>query len=110
MTVTPLSCDILSCDDPLERGLPMTVEITIRLPDSTAKRLDEMARTSHLSKTDLIIQAVESILASQLDRKITSMSDKQFEEASDFLKQPAPTDVQEKLAKTMNTPLPWSRK
>lgn len=88
----------------------MSVAISVRLPEFTARRLDELAKTSHLSKTDLIIQGVESILASQLDRKITYLSDKQFDEVLDFLNQPTPTDVQEKLAETMNMPYPWSRK
>jgi uncharacterized protein (DUF1778 family) len=87
----------------------MSVAISVRLPEFTARRLDELAQASHLSKTDLIIQGLESILASQLDRKITYLSDKQFDEVLDFLNQPTPTDVQEKLAKTMNTPYPWSQ-
>lgn len=93
-----------------EEGFLMSVAISVRLPEFTARRLDELAKRSHLSKTDLIIQGVESILASQLDRKITYLSDKQFDEVLDFLNQPTPSDVQEKLAETMNAPYPWSRK
>ena len=88
----------------------MSVAISVRLPEFTARRLEELAQTSHLSKTDLIIQGLESILASQLDRKVTYLSDKQFDEVLDLMSHPTPSDVQKKLAKTMNTPYTWCRK
>ena len=73
----------------------MSVAISIRLPEFTAKRLDELAKTSHLSKTDLIIQGLEVILASQLDRKINYLND------------PTAKDVSNRLSKTMQTSYPW---
>lgn len=87
----------------------MSVAFSVRLPKFTAWRLDEPAQKSHLSKTDLIIQGLESILASELDRKITYLSDKQFDEVMNFLNQPTPTDVHSNLVKTMKTPYPWSK-
>ncbi len=88
----------------------MTIAISVRLPEFTAQRLEELARRTNLSKTDLIIQGLESIFATQLDRKITYLSDKQFEEVLDFLNRPASPDVEAKLDKTMNHPYPLSRK
>ena len=58
----------------------MSVAISIRLPEFTARRLEELAKTSQLSKTDLIVQGLEAIFASQLDRKITYLTDSQFDD------------------------------
>lgn len=88
----------------------MTVAISVRLPEFTAQRLEELAKRTNLSKTDLIIQGLESIFATQFDRKVAYLSDKQFEEVLDFLNRPAASDVEEKLDKTMNHAYPWSRK
>ena len=88
----------------------MSVAISVRLPEFTARRLDELAKRSNLSKTDLIVQGLETVLASQLDRKITYLSDKQFDEVMDFLHQQTPADVKDKLVRTMNTPYPWKSK
>ena len=62
----------------------MRAEISVCLPECTAKRLDDPAKTSHLTKAAPIIQGMEFI--------------------------PAPTDVQEKLAVTMNKSYSWIRK
>ena len=88
----------------------MRAENSVRLPEFTAERLDDPAKTSHLPKTDPIIQEGGFIPAPQPDCKLTYLSDRQFDEVLDFLNQPAPTDVQEKLAVTMNTSYPWIRK
>ncbi|HIU84451.1 MAG TPA: ribbon-helix-helix protein, CopG family [Candidatus Aphodousia gallistercoris] len=85
----------------------MSVAISIRLPEFTAKRLDELAKTSHLSKTDLIIQGLEVILASQLDRKITYLTDRQFDDVLNYLNDPTAKDVSNRLSKTMQTSYPW---
>jgi len=85
----------------------MSVAVSIRLPEFTARRLDELARESHLSKTDLIIEGLESVLASQLDRKITYLTDSQFDEVLDFLNKPISQNVSERLEKTLKTPYPW---
>ena len=88
----------------------MSVAISVRLPEFTARRLDELARQSHLSKTDLIIQGLESVLASQLDCKLTYLSGKQFDEVLDFLNKPASPEASGRLAKTMDAPYPWAKK
>lgn len=85
----------------------MSVAVSIRLPEFKARRLDELARESHLSKTDLIIEGLESVLASQLDRKITYLTDSQFDEVLDFLNKPISQNVSERLEKTLKTPYPW---
>lgn len=79
-------------------------------PEFTAGRLDDPAKTSNLPKTDPIIQEGGFIPAPQPDCKLTYLFDRQFDEVLDFLNQPAPTDVQEKLAVTMNKSYPWIRK
>lgn len=88
----------------------MRAEISVCLPECTAKRLDDPAKTSHLTKAAPIIQGMEFIPAPQLDCRLTYLSDKQFAEVLDFLNQPAPTDVQEKLAVTINKSYSWIRK
>lgn len=88
----------------------MREENSVRLPKFTAERRDDPAKTSHLPKTDPIIQEGGFIPAPQPDCKLTYLSDKQFAEVWDFLNQPSPTDVQEQLAVTMHTSYPWSRR
>lgn len=88
----------------------MSVAISIRLPEFTAKRLDELAKTSQLSKTDLIVQGLEAIFASQLDRKITYLTDSQFDNVLNYLNKPTAKDVSDRLSKTMKTSYPWEAK
>ena len=88
----------------------MRAEISVCLPECTAKRLDDPAKTSHLTKAAPIIHGMAFIPAPQPDCKLTYLSDKQFAKVLDFLNQPAPTDVQEKLAVTMNKSYSWIRK
>ena len=88
----------------------MSVAISIRLPEFTARRLEELAKESQLSKTDLIVQGLESIFASQLDRKITYLTDNQFDEVLNFLDQPNTDEVKVRLSATLNTPYPWNSK
>ena len=86
----------------------MSDAISVRLPDFTAHRLDQLSRQSQQSKTDLIVQGLESVFASQLDRKVTYLTDAQFEEVLDFLNKPVPHEVKEKITKTMNVEYPWN--
>ncbi|MBI3457717.1 MAG: ribbon-helix-helix protein, CopG family, partial [Candidatus Rokubacteria bacterium] len=41
----------------------MPVSVSVRLPDMTAKALDELARVTERSKTYLIVKALEAYLA-----------------------------------------------
>ena len=87
----------------------MSIAISIRLPEFTARRLEELAQRSQLSKTDLIVQGLESIFASELDRKIMYLNDRQFDEALDFLNKPTSKDITNRLNKTLQTPYPWKQ-
>ena len=49
----------------------MRAEISVCLPECTAKRLDDPAKTSHLTKAAPIIQGMEFIPAPQLDCRLT---------------------------------------
>lgn len=57
----------------------MSVVITVQLPDFTAQWLEELTQDSGLSKTDLIVQGLESIFASRLDQKFMYLGDKQLD-------------------------------
>ena len=46
----------------------MSVSISVRLPEFTARQLDALAKRTNLSKTDLIIQGLESVIAAELDK------------------------------------------
>jgi RHH-type rel operon transcriptional repressor/antitoxin RelB len=48
----------------------MPVSVSVRLPDNTAKALDELARTTERSKTYLIIKALETYLAEYADYQV----------------------------------------
>lgn len=69
-----------------------------------------ISRRKGVSTNDLIVQGIESVLAEELDRKMVLLSDKPFEEALDFIENPTPPDVQERLRKTLSTPFPWEKK
>lgn len=88
----------------------MSIAISVRLPEFTANRLDELSRECHLSKTDLIVQGLESIFASRLDRKTVYLSDKQFDEVLDFINSPTPPETQAKIDELLSTPYPWESK
>lgn len=85
----------------------MTAAISVRLPDSSASLLDDVARQLKLSKTDVIIQGIETIHSSLLDRKVTYLTDKQFEEALDFLSREPSKEAKERLSATLSKPYPW---
>lgn len=88
----------------------MTTAISVELPESTVRRLEAVSQRKNVSQNDLIVLGVESVLAEELDRKMILLSDKQFEEALTFIKNPTPPDVQERLRKTLTTPFPWEKK
>jgi len=48
----------------------MPISVSVRLPDSTARALDELARTTERSKTYLIIKALETYLAEYADYQV----------------------------------------
>ncbi len=85
----------------------MSVVIFVCLPKFTAQRLEELARVTQLSKTDLIVQGLETIFAYEHDRKITYLTDEQFDEVQNFLDKPISEDNRSQLNKTMKTPYPW---
>ncbi len=87
----------------------MSVVITAQLPDITAQRLEELAQDSGLSKTDLIVQGLESIFASRLDQKFMYLGDKQLDEVLDFSDTQSSNTTKHRLTKTMQTYYPWSK-
>lgn len=87
----------------------MSVVITVQLPDITAQRLEEFTQDSGLSKTDQIVQGLESIFASRLDQKFMFLSDKQFDEVLDFSDKQSSDAAKRRLTKTMQTYYPWSK-
>lgn len=48
----------------------MTVSISVRLPESTAKALDELANATERSRTYLILRALETYLAEYADYQV----------------------------------------
>jgi RHH-type rel operon transcriptional repressor/antitoxin RelB len=48
----------------------MSVSVSVRLPDETAKALGELARTTERSKTSLILKALEAYLADYAEYQI----------------------------------------
>lgn len=63
----------------------MTTAISVELPESTVRRLEEVSQRKNVSQNDLIVLGIESVLAEELDRKMILLSDKQFEEALAFI-------------------------
>lgn len=63
----------------------MSVVITVQLPDFTAQWLEELTQDSGLSKTDLIVQGLESIFASRLDQKFMYLAKQLPSEEGKFL-------------------------
>lgn len=87
----------------------MSVVITVQLPDFTAQWLEELTQDSGLSKTDLIVQGLESIFASRLDQKFMYLGDKQLDEVLDFSDTQSSITTKHRLTKTMQTYYPWSK-
>ncbi len=48
----------------------MPVSVSVRLPEDTAKALDELARATERSKTYLILKALETYLAEYADYQV----------------------------------------
>ena len=48
----------------------MPVSVSVRLPDDTAKALDELAHATERSKTYLILRALEAYLAEYADYQV----------------------------------------
>jgi len=48
----------------------MPASLSVRLPDETAKALEELARTTERSKTSLILKALEAYLADYAEYQI----------------------------------------
>lgn len=85
----------------------MSVSISVRLPEFTARQLDAMAKRTNLSKTDLIIQGLEAVIAAELDRNVKYLSDDEFKAALDFIEKPMPAAEEAKLRKLMSKPYVW---
>ena len=88
----------------------MSVALTVRLPEFTARRLDEVSKSSNLSKTDLILEGLESVFASRLDRSVTYLSDAQFEAVLDILDNPLSQEAAEGRERLESTTFPWANK
>ena len=85
----------------------MSVSISVRLPEFTARQLDALAKRTNLSKTDLVIQRLESVIAAELDKKVAYLSDEDFNAALDFIEKPMPAEEEQKLRKLMSKPYVW---
>ncbi len=48
----------------------MPTSVSVRLPDATARALEELARTTERSKTYLIVKALEAYLAEAADYQV----------------------------------------
>ena len=48
----------------------MTVPVSLRLPDDTAKALDEVARATERSRTYVILKALERYLSEHADYQV----------------------------------------
>jgi RHH-type rel operon transcriptional repressor/antitoxin RelB len=48
----------------------MPVSVSVRLPEKTAKALDELAETTERSRTYLILKALEAYLAEYADYQV----------------------------------------
>lgn len=48
----------------------MPVSVSIRLPDNTAKALDELAKATERSRTYLILKALDAYLAEYADYQV----------------------------------------
>lgn len=48
----------------------MPTSVSVRLPDATAKALEELARMTERSKTYLIVKALEAYLAEAADYQV----------------------------------------
>lgn len=85
----------------------MSVSISVRLPEFTARQLDALAKRTNLSKTDLIIQGLESVIAAELDKKVAYLSDEDFNAVLDFIEKPMPAEEEQKLRTLMSKPYVW---
>ena len=85
----------------------MSVSISVRLPEFTARQLDALAKRTNLSNTDLVIQGLESVIAAELDKKVAYLSDEDFNAALDFIEKPMPAEEEQKLRKLMSKPYVW---
>lgn len=85
----------------------MSVSISVRLPEFTARQLDALAKRTNLSKTDLIIQGLESVIAAELDKKVAYLIDEDFNAALDFIEKPMPAEEEQKLRTLMSKRYVW---
>lgn len=85
----------------------MSVALIVRLPEFTARRLNEVSKSSNLSKTDLILEGLEYVFASRRDRSVTCLSDAQFETILDALDNPLSQEALEGRQRLESAPFPW---
>lgn len=87
----------------------MSIAMTIRIPEFMAERLSFLSESSNLSKTDLILEGLESVFNARLDKNVTYLTDHQFNAVLDLLEKPIPEDVQAKREKLLSQPYPWEQ-
>ncbi len=88
----------------------MSVAITVRLPEFTAKRLDDLAKSTNRSKTDLIIEGLESVFASRLDKNVTYLTDAQFDAVMKILDGPLSPEAIEGRQRLDQISYPWKNR
>ena len=86
-----------------------SVAMSLRLPQYYADRLDSLAKEMGRSKTDLIIDGLKELFADKLDSNISFLTEDQYQSLINILNNPTPTDVQERMNKTMNYSFPWKK-
>jgi len=88
----------------------MSVAMTLRLPEFYAERLEQMSKNDNRSKTDLMIEGLQMVIASRLDAKVTYLSDEAFDSLMDILDREPTEEELAKRQKLLSTPYPWESK
>lgn len=82
----------------------MSVTISVRLPNFTARQLEALARRTHRSKDELIVEGLEHLFADALEQKSATLRNEDFDALLDFIEQPLPAHEMQKLRKLMSKP------
>ena len=82
----------------------MSVTISVRLPNFTARQLEELARRTHRSKDELIVEGLEHLFAEALEQKSATLRSEEFNALLDFIEKPMPPHEMQKLRKLMSKP------
>lgn len=87
----------------------LTEELTVQIPEATARRLDELARRRGVSVDALILEGIETVLAQALDDHVMYLTDAQYQELAALLDKPLPAETLARLKRTLSTPYPWEK-